>query len=163
MAKKKEQKKQNETAAPKKNKLQDFWTLCICLLAVAVVNYFMVGLPLKGLPDAGKIASVEITDYVLSDKEPITKMLTEPEDIENARNVANLPHYSLRSVDVSAEPQIEIRYHLKSRETLELIYGENFVVWNEKPFKLKQGKDSELFVKIVEGLFFLPETQINDE
>lgn len=136
-----------------------FKTFCICLVTTLVVWYFLNGLPLHGLPDEEDIAYVEVFDYALSEEGTVSVELTNQQDITNARNMANLLHYTLRPNHSDKEPQIEILYHLKNGTELQLFYGEDFVVWNNKQLTLKKNEDCELFPKAIRILFFLPELQ----
>ena len=147
-----------------RGKLAEFFKIFyICLVTTLVVWYFLNGLPLHDLPDEEDVVFVEIFDYTLSEEGTVSAELTEPKDIANACNMANLLHYTLRPSYSDKEPQIEILYHLSDGKELHLFYGEDFVVWNNKQLTLKKNDDSELFPKAIRGLFFLPETQINDE
>lgn len=102
---------------------------------------------------------MEIFDYTLSEEGSISAELTKQSDITNARNIANLLHYTLRPSYSDKEPQIEILYHLNDGTELQLFYGEDFVVWSNKQLTLKQNNDSELFPKTIRNLFFLPKIQ----
>lgn len=100
------------------------------------------------MPDSKDIAFVEVRDVRLSSE---SRRLTSPEDISNARNVANLLNYWLGVVQ-DEEPVISITYCLKNGETVDVSASEDMVFWMGKARKIRDG---DMFINIVEGLFFM--------
>ena len=123
-------------------------TFFVCFITTGIVFYLSRGVPLYGMPDSKDIAFVEVRDVRLSSE---SRRLTSPEDISNARNVASLLNYWLGVVQ-DEEPVISITYCLKNGETVDVSASEDMVFWMGKARKIRDG---DMFINIVEGLFFM--------
>ena len=123
-------------------------TFLVCTLCTGAVIYLVDGVPLYGLPDAEDIVLVRLTDLQHPDK---TVELERKEDIQNARNVANVLRFRLGQAEDRAMAY-QIDYHLQNGKTVTLTAGEGAVAWGGAIYPVK--KDGKLFVNVVEGLFF---------
>ncbi|MEA4920311.1 MAG: hypothetical protein VB078_05290 [Clostridiaceae bacterium] len=123
-------------------------TLCV-IIAVCILNPIIWvafhGIPLMGLPKKEEIKSISITQ---NNEEQ--KTITDEDDIELLVNTANLLNYRLFGKTAGA-PIISLTYHLKSGDDVTIEANNATMWWHGKAHPIKE---PDMFVKIVQGLFF---------
>jgi predicted alpha-1,6-mannanase (GH76 family) len=107
-------------------------------------------MPLFGMPDIKNIDYVEITDTHIGEE---TKKITSEKDIKTARNLAGVLRYKFKTVNDN-EPFIIMVFHIKDGKTAKLSVGEKTALWKDKKYSIK---DTDFFIKAVEGLYFISE------
>ncbi|MCI1999597.1 MAG: hypothetical protein LKJ75_02345 [Clostridia bacterium] len=129
---------------------RNFITFIASLLTGLLVFYFLHGMPLFGMPDIKNIDYVEITDTHIGEE---TKKITSEKDIKTARNLAGVLRYKFKTVNDN-EPFIIMVFHIKDGKTAKLSVGEKTALWKDKKYSIK---DTDFFIKAVEGLYFISE------
>lgn len=119
----------------------------IATTLTVIIDFMWDGIPLFGLPDKEHIVQVEITDHELG----ATITFTDADNIELARGCAGWLEYRLGEV-VDEKAVITVVYTDDKGRTYEVSANETAVIYKGKAHLLK---DDGVFVKIVEGIFFL--------
>lgn len=105
------------------------------------------GIPIVGIPKVEEVESITIYYNDVQQQE-----IVENEKIELLIKASNLLNYKfLGKIKEKEQPIICITYHLKNGNDV-MIKANNTTVWrNEKLYEIKQ---KDIFVNIVEGIFF---------
>ncbi len=125
------------------------WLVIVsCVLNGAIWIGFH-GFPLTGVPEKEEVQSVTI---LYGEEE---RTVTGSEDIQLLVNACNLLSYRLLGKG-EGEPAITVVYHLKDGGDVKAQANGSTVWWRGKAHAIKQ---EDLFVNILEGLFFSGEKQ----
>lgn len=108
------------------------------------------GFPLTGVPEKEKVQSVTILYGQTKEK-----TVAGSEDIELLVNACNLLSYRLWGKG-EGEPAVTVVYHLKNGEDLKVEANGSTVWWRGKAHAIKE---KDIFVNILEGLFFYGENR----
>ncbi len=123
-------------------------TLClvgvVCALN-AIIWIAFHGVPLVGLPKAENVKSIMVTQNDSQQSE-----VTTPEDIELLVNATNLLNYRLWG-KTEGNPIVTITYYLKDGNALTIEANRTSMWFNGKLHPLKE---TDMFIKIVQGLYF---------
>lgn len=123
-------------------------TLCIimvsCLLNAVIWGAFH-GIPLMGFPEKEDIQSITIHCNGIEERK-----ITEEQDIALLVNAVNLLNYQLWG-KAEGNPIIGITYHLENGNDISIEANGTTIWWHGKSHALKQ---PDVFVNIIEGLFF---------
>lgn len=122
-----------------------FTALCSTALAI-LISLLWQGIPLIGIPQAEHITQVEITHASIGE----TRTVYDKEKIATARSCLGFLKYRLKAA-AEESPQIMVRYWSDSGRIYEVSAGSHTVFYQGKAHSLR---DSEIFINIVEGIFF---------
>ncbi len=155
-----ETQKELETAdLGKKRKIQWILRFLFTFLATtAITTAFFIaqnGIPVWGGPKPEKVAVVRLELLTAG----YTKVVTDPEDIKTACRLVNFLNYQpFTPADTRSPSEVTVTYQMKDGR--ELTAQASWITgwWNGEAHALKQ---PDLFVNLVEGLFFSQESREN--
>lgn len=126
--------------------------IIIITAIIVLVNIFMDGMWILGIPDIEDVQAVQITDRRYSDE---AKGFADEETIQLAVQLSGFLKYKpLRKPQNDFEPGVNFTYLLKDGTQRSLSADENTVWWKGKAYVLKQ---EEVFLRLCEGIFFFGE------
>ncbi len=102
------------------------------------------GVPLIGIPESEDIQWVTLKSGTA------VREIEEPENVKLLVQAANLLNYRLFGEEAD-QPEIEVTYHLINGGEVSLRAGHTAMWWHGKQHVLKE---KDVFVNIVQGLFF---------
>ena len=127
--------------------------LVVTLLLVAI-DVFMEGMYLFGVPQPEKVTQVPLAYPQLTPEE---KEYTDPEQILLAVELTGfLKYVPFISADPEDQPLITITYLTEEGEEITLSASQDTLWWKGKAHPLRHPGN---FMKMAEGIFFLPEAQ----
>lgn len=122
-------------------------TVLAATILSVIIEFVWQGIPVFGIPEKEHITQITVTDHELG----VTKTFTDTEHVELARGCVGWLRYQLGKV-ADGDPVITIVYTDDMGKTYELSANNTIVFYKGKGHLLK---DDGIFVKIVEGIFFL--------
>ncbi len=143
----------------KKQKIQWLLRFLVAFLTTAAITtaFFIArnGIPVWGGPKPEKVAAVRVELLTTGH----TKVVTDPADIKTACRLINFLNYQpFTPADTRSPSEVAVTYQLKDGR--ELTAQASWITgwWNGEAHALKQ---PDLFVNLVEGLFFSQESREN--
>lgn len=126
----------------------------IIIILIVIINVFINGMYLLGLPNLSDIQSVNISYPSVTED---IKEVSDPKDIELALKLSGFLRYDLfEEADTDEKPLITITYYLKDGTDKTVSANNTTVWWNDKSYAIKE---KELFINLAEGIFFLDDLQ----
>jgi hypothetical protein len=128
--------------------------IAVIVILIVVVNVFINGMYLLGLPNSSDIQSASISYPSVTED---IKEVSSPEDIELALKLTGFLKYDLfKKSDTVEKPLITMTYHLKDGTDKTISANNTTVWWNDKSYTIKE---KEMFINLAEGIFFLEDSQ----
>lgn len=128
--------------------------IALTTLLLVGIKIFMEGMYLLGVPQQEEVTRVTLS-YPQCTRE--IKEVEDPEEILLAVQLtAFLKYRPLAGADLADQPLITITYYTREGREITLSASENTVWWRGKAHPLKHPGN---FIKMAEGIFFLPEVQ----
>ncbi len=128
--------------------------IAVIVILIVVVNVFINGMYLLGLPNLSDIQSASISYPSVTED---IKEVSSPEDIELALKLTGFLKYDLfKKSDTVEKPLITMTYHLKDGTDKTISANNTTVWWNDKSYTIKE---KEMFINLAEGIFFLEDSQ----
>lgn len=128
--------------------------IAVIVILIVVVNVFINGMYLLGLPNLSDIQSASISYPSVTED---IKEVSSPEDIELALKLTGFLKYNLfEKSDTVEKPLITMTYHLKDGTDKTISANNTTVWWNDKSYTIKE---KEMFINLTEGIFFLEDSQ----
>ncbi len=128
--------------------------IAVIVILIVVVNVFINGMYLLGLPNSSDIQSASISYPSVTED---IKEVSSPEDIELALKLTGFLKYNLfEKSDTVERPLITMTYHLKDGTDKTISANNTTVWWNDKSYTIKE---KEMFINLTEGIFFLEDSQ----
>lgn len=128
--------------------------IAVIVILIVVVNVFINGMYLLGLPNLSDIQSASISYPSVTED---IKEVSSPEDIELALKLTGFLKYNLfEKSDTVEKPLITMTYHLKDGTDKTISANNTTVWWNDKSYTIKE---KEMFINLAEGIFFLEDSQ----
>jgi len=126
----------------------------IIIILIVIINVFINGMYLLGLPNLSDIQSVNISYPSVTED---IKEVSDPKDIELALKLSGFLRYDLfEKSDTDEKPLITITYYLKDGTDKTVSANNTTVWWNDKSYAIKE---KEMFINLAEGIFFLDDLQ----
>ncbi len=139
-----------ETGTKRPRRLQTALKICIpaaALVLLGLLNAALAGLRLPGLPAAGDLVRVEVTDARYGE----TRTLVDPEDLQLAAGCLDSLQRRLWGGAAEGEPVVTLRLTRKNGKTVEIAANETTVFYRDKAYPLQR---QNTFLKLTEGCFF---------
>lgn len=112
--------------------------IAVIVILIVVVNVFINGMYLLGLPNLSDIQSASISYPSVTED---IKEVSSPEDIELALKLTGFLKYNLlEKSDTVEKPLITMTYHLKDGTDKTISANNTTVWWNDKSYTIKKKK-----------------------
>lgn len=128
------------------------FTMAATTVMLLCLTVAMDGMWLFGVPEPEELQAVQITDRLYSND---AKEFSDEESLRLAVNLTNFLKYKpWGHGSDEEEARVAITYCCKDGSQVQISANENTVWWKGKALELKQ---ENAFLKLCEGIFFLPE------
>lgn len=128
-------------------------TVCITTLLLMGVSVLTEGMYLIGMPDVEDVRSVTLS---YPEKTAEIKTISDARQMELAVKASGFLRYALfEEADVREKPLITVTYFLDDGERVCVSANRDTVWWKGKAYAIQE---KELFINVVEGIFFLEES-----
>ncbi len=136
---------EKQTTARKFFSWNTLWVVLISCIVNACVWIGFHGIPLMGLPRKEAVESITLLYNGTEER-----TVTDKEKVELLVKSANLLNYQLGG-ETEGSPVITITYFLENGKSVSIEANATTVWWKGKSYALKE---TEVFVNVIQGLFF---------